>query len=256
MENKIIFTAGQRRIYKEGEERIRFKQLPYTPAKVIEDLPSLEIHPKFKNYNYLVLHDKTELIPGVTAEMVDWWWANMEKGYHLWAPGEHYGFDWVVPPCEVGYEGSAEASYEFDAVHPIIITRQNIEKTYMFTDCMEHLWLSRFDYNPGEIYLVHMYEEHPEGLYWRTLNVMTQEWYDKIGNVFDSLPEFKSHMKYEAGKLSEILPPLYELWKNHPDPWQNVHYNLTVQKNEDGTYSHVYPNKAPSIEDCDPATLL
>jgi len=255
MEQKIIFGAGQRRIHNSPDERIKFKQLPYTPAKVIEMEP-LKIHPKFEDKHYLVLRDTTEVITGVTADMVDWWWGNMEKGYYLWAPGEHYGFDWIVPPCQAGYEGSAEASYEFDPCNPIAIIRQSIAKAYPFTECMEHCWVSIFDYDRGKILFVHQYEDNDEGIYWRTLSLMTQEDYDTYGNVLDTLPEFKSHMKYEAGMMNTFLPQLYALWKNHPDPWENIHYNLTVQKNEDGTFSHVYPNNPPTVEDCDPDSLM
>jgi hypothetical protein len=38
------------------------------------------------------------IIPGVTAEMLDWWWVNMEKGYELWCPDEHKAFRWEIKP--------------------------------------------------------------------------------------------------------------------------------------------------------------
>ena len=88
----IIFNGGQRRRYQQGERPIIFKRKDVPPAKVVPAAP-LEIHPKFKDFDYQVMFDTNEFIPGVTAKMVDWFWANMEKGYHLWAPGEHYGFD-------------------------------------------------------------------------------------------------------------------------------------------------------------------
>ena len=43
------------------------------------------------------------VIPGVTAEMIDWWWVNMEKGYELWCPEEHKGFKWEVEPPPGGH---------------------------------------------------------------------------------------------------------------------------------------------------------
>jgi len=43
------------------------------------------------------------MIPGVTEEMVDWWWVNMEKGYELWCPDEHKGFRWEIKPPMGGH---------------------------------------------------------------------------------------------------------------------------------------------------------
>ena len=38
--------------------------------------------------------------------MLDWFWANMEKGYYLWAPGSHKRFSWVKSPASVGMDKS------------------------------------------------------------------------------------------------------------------------------------------------------
>ncbi len=244
MSEKIIFTAGQRRIYKEGEAPIHFERVPFTKAEVLTDIPALEVHPKFADYNYVVTSDVTEMIPGVTSEMVDWWWGNMEKGYHIWAPGEHYGFDWIVPPCEVGYAGSVEASYEFDPVHPIVLTRRSIDE-YPFTDCYRHCWMTSGNLGPVETWLVHMYQDVPGGIHWRSVQFMTKENAELMASIADKMPDLSSHMEYESGRLNAFLPQLYELWKDHPDPWENIHYDLTTKKNEDGTWSHVSENLPP-----------
>lgn len=241
----MIFNAGQRKTYREGEERIYFEKVPYTEVERVP-VPELEIHEKFKDKDYIVTSDVNEYIPGVTAEMVDWWWANMEKGYHLWAPGEHYGFDWIVPPCEVGYEGSVEASYEFDPCNPIPITRLNMSN-YPFTDCYEHCWLSTFELEDGDMVLVHMYQDEKDGIYWRSIVYLERSVYEKNGTPFENIPEFPDHMKYESGRLNAFLPQLYELWKGHPDPWENVQYDLTTEQNPDGTWRHVHPNLAPTL---------
>lgn len=244
MENKIIFTAGQRKIYKEGEKVIRYNRVPYTKAKIVQNIPELKIHPKFLDRQYVVTSDVTENITGVTSEQVDWWWGNMEKGYHIWAPGEHYGFDWVVPPCEVGYEGSVEASYEFDPLNPIIITRLGMQE-YPFTDCYKHCWISTAYIGTLRTFLIHMYEDVSGGIYWRSVQFMTEEARKQMVQMGDQMPDIASHMEYESGRLNAFLPTLYMLWKDHPDPWQNIHFNLTTKKNEDGTWSHVYKNLPP-----------
>lgn len=243
-EQKLIFTAGQRRIYKEGEEMVKFPRVPFTKVEVVKGVPALEVHPKFVDKNYVVTSDVTEMIPGVSSEMVDWWWGNMEKGYHLWAPGEHYGFDWVVPPCEVGYEGSVEASYEFDVHHPIILTRMGMDN-YPFTDCYEHCWMSSGPLGPVDTFLIHMYQDVPGGIYWRSVEFMTKDMAELMNSIKDQMPDVSAHMEYESGRLNAFLPQLYELWKDHPDPWENIHYDLTTQKNKDGTWAHISKNLPP-----------
>jgi hypothetical protein len=46
-------------------------------------------------------------LPGVTPEMIDWWWDNIEnESYKLWHPKEHHTFEWQIPPWKVGHVGS------------------------------------------------------------------------------------------------------------------------------------------------------
>lgn len=240
----MIFTGGQRRIFEEGEQAPVYPRAPYLKIEKVKNIAPLEIHPKFASYDYVVDVDDTEFIPGVTAEMIDWWWANMEKGYLIWAPGEHYGFEWIKPPCEYGYEGSVEASYEFQPVHPILITRIGMQH-YPFTECYEHCWLAEGDLGPIHTRFIHMYQDVPGGILWRTVRFLTREMSELFENIRDQVPDTTSHTEYESGRLSLVVPPLYELWKDHPDPFQNVHYDLTTRKKEDGTWEHVCKNLPP-----------
>ena len=239
-----IFGAGQRRIYHEGEKAVVFPRAEYDITEIVTDIPPLEIHEKFKEKDYVVTMDVTEKVLGVNSEMIDWWWGNLEKGYLLWAPGEHYGFEWIVPPCEVGYEGSVEASYEFDPVHPMVITRIGMQE-YPFTECFSHCWIAEGFLGPVKTMLVHMHEDVPDGIYWRTVQVMTKEMQEQMLRNADKMPDANAHTGYESGRLRYFLPALYALWKDHPDPWQNVHFDLTTKKNEDGTWAHKSKNLPP-----------
>ena len=247
---KVMFNSGQRRTYADDEAPIKFPRVPFEKMEVIE-MPPLEIHPKFADRNLVVISDLTEFIPNVTAEAIDWWWGNMDKGYNAWAPGEHYGFDWIVPPCEVGYEGSVEASYEFDPNDPIILTRVSIKDNYPFTECFEHCWLTKTHLGPLEMNLCHMHQDVEGGVQWRTVNFATAEVAAQVAQLAAAgkMPPLAEHMEYESGRVNVVIPPLYELWKDHPDPWENVHFNLTTERLEDGTWAHKYPNLPPEIED-------
>ncbi len=242
-ESKFLFNGGQCRIYKDGEVPVKFEKVPFTKVKVVE-MPPFEVHPKFADKDYVVTSDLTEFIPNVTAAMCDWWWGNMEKGYNVWAPGEHYGFTWQVPPCEIGYEGSVEISYEFDPHNPLALTRLSM-KEYPFTECMEHCWMSSCMLGPVQTFLIHMYEDTEGGILWRSVQFMTKANAAIMASIADKMPDLSSHMEYESGRLNVVLPPLYTLWINHPDPWENVKFNLTMVKNEDGTWRHKYKNLPP-----------
>ena len=50
------------------------------------------------------------------------------------------------------------------------------------------------------------------------------------------------HALYESARFQAFLPQMYSIWKDHPDPYQNVHFDLRVQKNPDGTWSHICDN--------------
>ncbi len=255
---KILFGAGQKRRYERAEDRIYFKQLPYTPVEHLQ-LEPFEIHEKFADKDYIILTDNTEVLPGVTSEMIDWWWANMEKGYYLWAPGEHYGFDWLVPPCEGGYDNCLEATYEFNPVEPLLVARMNIGEYYPLKQCYDHVCMSSFKsvaLKEGEMILIHTWKDVEGGVWWRNLCLEERRWYDTVGSAFANIPEFPSHMEYEAGRLCEFLPTLYDLWKDHPDPWENVHWDMRARQREDGTWEHICPNHAPTIDDVDPDVIL
>ena len=49
------------------------------------------------------------------------------------------------------------------------------------------------------------------------------------------VPNFLTeHEDFEASQWPVFLPKLYDLWKNHPDPSQNVQCCLEVEKTAEG----------------------
>jgi hypothetical protein len=69
-----------------------------------------KVHPEdgyWKNYKgewVVVLHHK---LSGVTPEMLDWWWDNIDiNGYKLWDPKNHLSFKWVIDPRVNGRIGA------------------------------------------------------------------------------------------------------------------------------------------------------
>ena len=132
---------------------------------------------------------------------------------------------------------------------------------YPFTECYEHCWISCFgEEEPQDGFLIHMYQDTEGGILWRSVGVETAEgirkYMEKLKKEAEETGEppaprgnVPDHMAYESATLNLFLPQLYALWENHPDPWENMQFDLTTEQKEDGTWKHKYPNLPPKRED-------
>lgn len=90
------------------QENTHVPTLPFTPlSSPSPAYPVLELTAEAQDKGYVITSQAQHFLPGVTAKMLDWWWANMEKGYYLWAPGSHKRFSWVKSPGQYGFLNSA-----------------------------------------------------------------------------------------------------------------------------------------------------
>ena len=79
-----IPNGGQ--TYMPFQQKTNVKKLPFTP--LAEPRPAyapLELTEAARAKGYVISTQAQHFLPGVTSKMMDWWWANMEKGYYLWA---------------------------------------------------------------------------------------------------------------------------------------------------------------------------
>ena len=239
-----------------GQTFVPELESPYTQTVAYDkaaDLPSKEggyqFHEKWKDSGYMMVgNDEVKFLEGVTPEMLDWFWANLEKVYYLWAPGEHLGFDWEVPPNQVGYEGSVEHIYETNHFLPVHMKRICMEN-YPFTECAEHCWISdgTFGDSGHGMRLIHMYEAMEGGTRWITIKLVHKDdaaWIREYRAKADPAKTLE-HNEYEAGRFKDFLPQMYRLWKDIPNPAQNVSFDLRTKQNPDGTWAHVCANKPP-----------
>ena len=105
---EFIYVANAGQTYMPFQDNINVPTLPYTPLDPPNPpIPELEMKEEFLERGYILTMQCQHFLPDVTPEMLDWWWANMEKGYYLWAPGAHKRFNWVKTPWEYGFEKSA-----------------------------------------------------------------------------------------------------------------------------------------------------
>jgi succinate dehydrogenase/fumarate reductase flavoprotein subunit len=167
--------------------------------------------------------DHDELI-GVTPEMIDWWWVNMEKGYPLWEPNDHKSFVWEVPPPVGGYLGAIQIAEEkMGPMPPMKIRirwddpdRCPIPRTY------KHAIVASGIDSEGNVgaMILHEWEKSPRGTRMRS----TMRF---LGPVPPGLPEiWKKHDRAEVSTFPTFLPDLFRLWQAVKDPTINRHCSL------------------------------
>lgn len=147
--------------------------------------------------------------------------------------------------------GSSEVIYEFDLETPGRMTRQSMDN-YPFTECYDHCWLSNRPFRGGgkddRMWLIHMYRPIENGSEWVTARFIKKELKEAFIRGMEEVKCPPDHALYESARFKEFLPQMYSIWKNHPDPYQNVHFDLTVKQKDDGTWAHVCDNLPPHLK--------
>jgi succinate dehydrogenase / fumarate reductase flavoprotein subunit len=162
--------------------------------------------------------DHDELI-GVTPEMIDWWWVNMEKGYPLWEPNDHKSFVWEVPPPVGGYLGAIQIAEEkMGPTPPIKIRiRWDDPKDCPIPQVYDHAIVAAGIGPDGRVraMILHQYEATPRGTKMRS----TMRY---VGPVPPRMPQiWSSHDRAEVSTFPTFLPDLYRLWQVVKDPTIN-----------------------------------
>ena len=241
-------AGGQTKIPPEDNTNIPF--VPFEKCE-IPDFPIMDVRPDLKD-KWIMTCDSVWYVPDVTPEMMDWFWCNMEKCYYLWAPGAHKEFRWVNPPWKVGFVGAAHTFTEqedenskelkiIDEEHAAI--NLGMEE-FVFEDCWDHVEMGG---TPGVFINAYMWKAAPQGgLYCRQCAAANKEMSQFFPIPLDlnhkiELNELQ-HPEYEAARFPKFLPQLYNVWKDHPDPSQNVMFNLSVKKVGDYKWEYVYEN--------------
>ncbi|WP_238917410.1 glycogen debranching protein [Clostridium sp. YIM B02555] len=255
-----IPNGGQ--TYMPFQDNIKVKILDFKPLDVPKSLiPTLRLKDEFKEKGFIKSEDCQHFIPGVTAEMLDWFWANMEKCYYLWAPGAHKRFSWVRSPVEYGFINSkhmiSEAMVPGKPVfggNGVVINRFDLN-WFPFTTALEHVIVEGILNDKNEIVdiNIHMWENVEGGIIHVTsaaINTRISEPPSFIKDSLDSMPTNEDraiHAEYEAAMWPVFLPKLYDLWRDHPDLSQNVQCDLRVKASENGQLEYISENKPVTI---------
>jgi nitroreductase len=255
------YTANGGQTYMPFRENIHIPTLPYTPLSKPEPaLPVLSLNSMAQGRGWVINSQHQHFLPGVTAQMMDWWWANMEKGYYLWAPGSHKRFSWVREPWKYGFVHSAhmisEAVGEGVPVfggNGVQINRLDMD-WFPFTTALEHVIVEGVFNGKDEFVdmTVHQWQDVPGGCVHMDAAVANPDVSEPPQFILEMLaedPEAKpvapsstDHGEYEASRWPVFLPKLWELWKDHPDPSQSVPCDLRVEATGKETWRYVCTN--------------
>jgi hypothetical protein len=195
------------------------------------------------------------IIPGVTTEMIDWWWVNMEKGYELWCPDEHKGFKWEVKPPMGGHIGAVQIATESIDFGPVMDLRIEWVDPNLGTPEQKDFWTYEHLLTAGStgvlpgtkpgVMLSHQYEAIPGGCKMRSCmhrgSGGPPPQHEPNRPAQGPLPSHPSGKKPTGGgwathNVSEVstfkafLSALWGIWQAVPDPAINRHCSLKIKK--------------------------
>jgi succinate dehydrogenase / fumarate reductase flavoprotein subunit len=168
-------------------------------------------------------------LPGVTPEMLDWWWVNMEKGYPLWEPDDHGSFVWEVPPgpdTHIGAIQQVEEKLHDGPVMKIRIRWDDPDTCPVPTE-YDHVLVAAGIIPPEDKvlgYVVHEYEATPYGTKLRSTSRIMMPLPPQAGI------NWGLHSKSEASHFPKFLPDLYRLWQSVKNPAINRQASMKRKK--------------------------
>lgn len=260
------YTANAGQTYLPVQENTAINLMPYEPLKRPQpEFPLLELNAMAQEKHWVLQSQTQHVLPGVCAKMLDWFWANMEKGYYLWAPGSHKHFSWVKAPWQYGFIHSVHKIAESVGKGVPVFGGEGVEihrlslDYFPFTYALEHVLVEGVFNDKDEFVdmTVHMWQDCDGGCHHITAAVASttvsepphfiKEMLAKNPNVKPVAPSATDHAEYEASRWPQFLPQLYHLWEGHPDPSQNVPCDLTVRKTGEGTWQYISENPAVRV---------
>ncbi len=190
-------------------------------------------------------------IPGITPDMIDWWWVNMEKGYELWCPDEHKGFKWEVKPPLGGHIGAVQIATESIDYGPVMNLRIEWVDPNIGTQEQKDFWTYEHLLTAGStgaqpgtkamVMLSHQWEAIPGGCKMRSCMHGFPE--PPPGSFTPPKPTTQhpsgksptgggwiAHNKAEVSTFKEFLPALYKMWQVVDDPAINRQCSLKIKK--------------------------
>jgi hypothetical protein len=147
-------------------------------------------------------------LPGVTPEMIDWWWDNIDsiERYKLWHPEAHKSFEWEVSPKK-GHIGAIQRIVENIGFNPttLRIRWEDPKSSPIPIEYSHALVASTLDQKDKPwTWFLHEYEQVENGTKFRStfrLPAITPK------PVIEAI---RNHTIEEISEFPRFLPKLYE----------------------------------------------
>jgi len=146
-------------------------------------------------------------LTGVTPEMIDWWWDNIDntERYKLWHPKDHKSFIWENPPIN-GHVGTVQNVIETVKFPTLLRIRwEDINSIPIIAEYKNVLAASVLNRNNIPIaWLLHEYEPIQNGTGLRStfrLPAKSPPWF---------INALRTHNIGEISEFQNFLPELYE----------------------------------------------
>ena len=183
---------------------------------------------------------------GVTTEMIDWFWSNMEKCFLLWHPEEHEPLTWAIPPQHGNLLGAIHIAPQTwsDGIRQNLYIRfehfndlsSEIKQYVVYDHCIivAGLGFGEESLKAEEPlgYRIHQWQASPNGVVGKSSGIGRK----KKENQEDGVVWAK-HAHTEISNWEVFLPDLYRLYKVVKNPLYNPFCDLSVEwKNGDLQY--------------------
>ncbi|MFX1384636.1 MAG: DAPG hydrolase family protein [Promethearchaeota archaeon] len=147
-------------------------------------------------------------IKGVTPEMIDWWWDNINDTdrYKLWHPDHHVSFEWEKPPQNGKHVGAIHRVIEYVKVPTMLRIRWEDPSSHPIKITYDHFNCASIINSKDEpvSWILHEYEPIEDGTHLRStfrLPAKIPKWFIK---------SLREHNIEEIGEFPNFLPKLYE----------------------------------------------
>lgn len=186
---------------------------------------------------------------GVTANMIDWFWSNMEKGFMLWHPGQHEPLTWAIPPKHGNPVGSVHLAPQTwsDGTRQNLYIRfedlnhipEEVKEYIIYDHCVvvAGLGFGPESLNVEEVmgYRIHQWQKTDNGVVGKS---------SAIGRKKKETPEeglvWADHCIEEIGNWGVFLPQLFNLYKVVKNTDYNPFADLSVEgKGKDLKYKYI-----------------
>jgi len=182
-------------------------------------------------------------LDGVTANQIDWFWMNMEKGFALWHPIEHTAFYWAIKPTDGNALGAIHVAPQRWAdgtlIEPhiryddVATLAEDIADLIVYDHCVVVAAIALFskDYkpeNPVVAYRIHQWEATDGGVRGRSSAVPVKA--EPLETAKERGITWAKHAGEEVNYWADFLPELYRLFRVVKSPEMNPQFSFKVKR--------------------------